>query len=221
MPKPKSENTKKVAGNAQKAEAAAQKQAAADAAAERAESEQWEKGAKSKAKKQSAEEKKSSAAAAKAERDRLLAEEEANQPSKPMGAGKKTAEKKSRGTLDLSQLDESSTKEKTLNASGIDNALDALTLTGDQKNQQMDRHPERRYAAAYKIYEERRLPEIKKEKPGLRRQQQLEVIRKEFEKHPDNPFNAQNNVDFNASKQEIAEAKKRVNEGVENRLAAK
>ena len=85
----------------------------------------------------------------------------------------------------------------------------------------MDRHPERRYAAAYKIYEERRLPEIKKEKPGLRRQQQLEVIRKEFEKHPDNPCNAQNNVDFNASKQEIAEAKKRVNEGVENRLAAK
>jgi hypothetical protein len=221
MPKPKSENTKKAAGNAKKAEAAAQKQAVADAAAERAEADHWEKGAKSNAKKQSAEEKKASAAAAKAERDKLLAEEEANQPSKPKGAGKKTAEKKSRGTLDLSQLDEPSTKEKTLNATGIDNALDALSLTGDQKNQKMDRHPERRYAAAYKIFEERRLPEVKKEKPGLRRQQQLELIRKEFEKHPDNPFNAENNIRFDASKEEIADAKKRVQEGVEKRLAEK
>jgi hypothetical protein len=221
MPKPKSENTKKVAGNAKKAEAAAQKQAAADAAAERAESEKWDKGAKNNAKKQSAEDKKAATAAAKAERDKLLAEEEANQPSKPKGAGKKTAEKKSRGTLDLSQLDDAPAKEKTLNATGIDNALDALSLTGDQKGQKMDRHPERRFAAAYKVYEERRLPEIKVEHPGLRRNQQIELIRKEFDKHPDNPFNAENNVLFNASKEEIADAKKRVNEGVEKRLAEK
>jgi hypothetical protein len=221
MPKPKTENTKKVAGNAKKAEAAAQKQAAADAASERAEAEKWDKGAKSNAKKQSAEEKKASAAAAKAERDKLLAEEEANQPSKPKGAGKKTAEKKTKGTLDLSQLDSDSTKEKTLNATGIDNALDALSLTGDQKGQKMDRHPERRFAAAYKAYEERRLPEVKQESPGLRRNQQIELIRKEFEKHPDNPFNADNNIRFDASKEEVADAKRRVNEGVEKRLAEK
>lgn len=221
MPKPKSENTKKVGGNAKKAEAAAEKQAAADAAAERAEADKWDKGAKSNSKKQAAEDKKASAAAAKADREKLLAEEEANQPSKPKGAGKKTAEKKSRGTLDLSQLDETSSKDKALNATGIDNALDALSLTGDQKGGKMDRHPERRYPAALKAYEEKRLPEIKVENPGLRRNQQIDLIRREFEKHPDNPFNADTNVNFNASKEEVAEAKQRVRDGVEKRLAEK
>jgi septal ring factor EnvC (AmiA/AmiB activator) len=47
----KKENTKKVAGNARKAEAAAQKSAAADKAAEAAEAENWSKGSKSNAKK--------------------------------------------------------------------------------------------------------------------------------------------------------------------------
>lgn len=221
MPKPKTENTKKVAGNAKKAEAAAQKQAVADAAAERAEAEKWDKGAKSNSKKQSAEEKKASAAAAKAERERLLAEEEASQPSKPKGAGKKTAEKKTRGTLDLSQLDAPASKQTALNATGIDNALDALSLTNDQKGMKMDRHPERRFAAAYKAYEERRLPKVKQENPGLRRNQQIEQIRKEFEKHPENPFNAETNVRFDASREEIADAQKRVKEGVEKRLGEK
>lgn len=221
MPKPKSENTKKAAGNAKKAEAAAQKQAAADAAAERADAAKWDQGAKSNSKKAAAEDKKAAAAAAKAERDKLLAAEEANQPSKPKGAGKKTAEKKSKGTLDLSQLDAPTTsKEKTLNATGIDNALDALSLD-EQKSMKMDRHPERRYPAAYKAYEEKRLPEVKVENPGLRRNQQIELIRKEFEKHPDNPFNAETNVTFNASKEEMAEAKRRVKEDVENRLSEK
>jgi membrane protein involved in colicin uptake len=182
MPKPKTENTKKAAGNARKAEAAAQKQAVADSAAERAEADKWSKGAKSDSKKQSAEEKKQAQAAAKAERDRILAEEEASQPSKPKGAGKKTAEKKSKGTLDLSQLEAGSNKERTLNASGIDNALDALTLTSNSNNMKIDRHPERRFAAAYKAFEERRLPEVKQENPGLRRNQMIEQIRKEFEK---------------------------------------
>lgn len=45
------ENTKKVAGNARKAEAAAQKSAADDARREAAEDEKWNKGAKSSAKK--------------------------------------------------------------------------------------------------------------------------------------------------------------------------
>lgn len=218
MPKPKTENTKKVAGNAKKAEAAAQKQAVADAASERAEDEKWSKGAKGTSKKQAADDKKAEAAAAKAERDRLLAEEEANQPAKPKNAGKKVAEKKTRGTLDLSQLDETSSKEKTLNATGIDNALDALEISGDSKGMKMDRHPERRFAAAYKVYEEKRLPEIKQEHPGLRRNQQIEVIRKEFEKHPDNPFNAETNVRFDATKEELASAKQKVKEGVEKRL---
>lgn len=47
----KGENTKKVAGNARKAEQAAQKAAAADKAAEAAEADKWSKGSKSNAKK--------------------------------------------------------------------------------------------------------------------------------------------------------------------------
>jgi hypothetical protein len=92
----------------------------------------------------------------------LLAAEEASLPSK--GGGKKPV-KKSRG-LDLSGLDDPKGKAKTLNATGIDNALDALSL--DSKNDKIDRHPERRYKAAYAQYEERRLEELKSDK-SLRR----------------------------------------------------
>lgn len=47
----KKENTKKVAGNAKKAEVAAQKAAQENAKKEAAESEDWQRGAKSNAKK--------------------------------------------------------------------------------------------------------------------------------------------------------------------------
>jgi hypothetical protein len=49
--KQKGDNSKKVAGNARKAEAAAQKQAAEDSRQEAAEADKWNKGAKSNAKK--------------------------------------------------------------------------------------------------------------------------------------------------------------------------
>lgn len=39
---------------------------------------------------------------------------------------------------------------------------------------------------------------------GLRRQQKQDQIRKEFEKHPDNPFN-QVSASYNMSKEEIKE----------------
>lgn len=141
------------------------------------------------------------AARKKAEKDALLKEEEASLPSKG-GKGKSGPAKKSRG-LDLSGLDAPSSKKDlaALNASGIDNALDALSLTSGN-NDKVDRHPERRFPAAYKAYEERRLEEMKDEK-GLRRQQKIDQIRKEFEKHPDNPFN-QVVGSYNMSKEEIA-----------------
>jgi membrane protein involved in colicin uptake len=223
-PRNKGENTKKAAGNAKKAEVAAQKQAAATAQAEQEEASKWSKGAKSNAKAADAAEKKAQQAAAKAERDRLLAEEEKSQPSKPKGAGKKTAEKKTRGTLNLDALDDDdspqsgSNKERTLNASGIDNALDALDLTANSNTLQLDRHPERRYKAAYKAFEERRLPEIESENPGLRRNQRVEMARREFEKSPENPFNMVGNVAFDAGREEVEEVRRRAREGVEGRL---
>jgi hypothetical protein len=217
------ENTKKVAGNARKAEAAAQKQSAADAQVAAQDDDKWSKGSKDTSKKEVAAAKAAAAAAKKAEREAMLAEEEKAQRATPKGANKKTAEKKSRGTLDLGQLDEDPSGPSTntaINASGIDNALDALSLTtGAANDLKVDRHPERRYKAAYKAYEERRLPEIELEHPGLRKNQRVELVRKEFEKSEENPFNQAGNVRFDATRDELHETRQKVREGVEKRLA--
>ncbi|RAL05194.1 coiled-coil domain-containing protein 124 [Aspergillus ibericus CBS 121593] len=169
-----------------------------------------------------AEAKKAEAARKKAERDALLAAEEASQPSKPKNtksATKKSSAAPSRGTLDLSQLDSSdggSKKASALNASGIDNALDALSLTGKDSGK-IDRHPERRFKAAYAAFEARRLPEIEAENPGLRRNQRVELCKKEFEKSEENPFN-QVHVAFDASREEIASVREAEKRKVEARL---
>lgn len=175
-------------------------------------------------------EKKAEAARKKAERDALLAEEESQQRSIPKNAKSKTAAKKSqKGTtsLDLLSLgpaiDEAGAAEAapTLNASGIDNALDAWSLATDANDQKIDRRPERRYRAAYKAYEDRRLPQIAEECPGLRRQQRVEMCRKEFDRSDANPFNQAGNVDWNATKEEVTEARERIRSEVEGRLAEK
>lgn len=131
--------------------------------------------------------------------------------------------KKAKG-LDLSQLDEpaSSSKAKpALNATGIDNALDALSLTSaNQNSEKVDKHPERRFKAAYAAFEARRLPEIEEEHPGLRKQQRVDIARKEFERSPDNPFN-QVNARFDSSREEIQDIKERERQKVEARLMDK
>ncbi|KAL1978710.1 hypothetical protein VTN31DRAFT_1569 [Thermomyces dupontii] len=215
------ENSKKAAGNARKAEAAARKAAAEEAKRQAEEDAKWEIGAKSNKKKEMAEAKKAEAARKKAERDALLAAEEASLPSKAKGAGAKTAQKKHRG-LDLSQLDDDplSKKAPTLNATGIENALDALEISTGPNNIKVDRHPERRYKAAYAAYEARRLPEIEKEHPGLRRQQRIEICKKEFEKSEENPFNKVH-VAYDATHEEIAAVREAERRKIENRLAAK
>ncbi|KAF4975811.1 hypothetical protein FZEAL_7430 [Fusarium zealandicum] len=211
----KKENTKKVAGNARKAEAAAQKAAEEDARSAAADEEKWQKGSKNNAKKEAEASKKADAAKKKAEKDALLAEEEANTPAKgPKKA--KAPVKKARG-LDLSQLDDDS-KPSDLSASGIDNALDALSLTakGDEK---IDRHPERRFPAALAQYQERRLEEMKKDGSGvgLRLDQRKTRIRKEFEKHPDNPFN-QVTAHYNAKREDLADIREQERDKIEQRL---
>lgn len=166
------------------------------------------------------------AARKKAEREALLAAEEATQPSKGKGAGTKTAQKKQRGTPSSSGLDDALSaldgplgprKAASINASGIDNALDALSLDS-KSNDQIDRHPERRFKAAYTIYEERRLEEMKDDKT-LRRQQKIEQIRKEFEKHPDNPFN-QVAGKYNSTREELREIAEAEKVKTEARLAS-
>ncbi|CAG8097638.1 unnamed protein product [Penicillium olsonii] len=214
------ENSKKAAGNARKADAAASKKAAEDQKKSAEEDKQWSKGSKSNAKKEDAEAKKADAARKKAERDALLAEEEASQPSKAKGANAKSAQKKTRG-LDLSQLDGDAPAKKgsSLNATGIDNALDALSLASKDTSK-IDRHPERRFKAAYAAFEERRLPEIEEENPGLRRNQRMDLCRKEFEKSEENPFN-QVHAAVNASKEEVAQLRENERAKLEGRLGSK
>ena len=75
-------------------------------------------------------------------------------------------------------------------ASGVDAALSAMTLGGGGTGGD-DRHPEKRMKAAYKAYEERMMPEMKSQYPGLKRQQYLDKIFASWKKSPDNPLNQQ------------------------------
>lgn len=148
-----------------------------------------------------------------------MKEEEASLPSRNEPKKNKAPVKKSRG-LDLSQLDgDSNSKATSLNASGIDNALDALSLTAGGGDAKVDKHPERRYPAAYAKYEERRLAEMKADGSGtgLRLDQRKTRIRKEFEKHPDNPFN-QVTASYNASREEVEQIRKQEQDKIEKRL---
>ncbi|KAK8079576.1 hypothetical protein PG997_007394 [Apiospora hydei] len=210
------ENSKKAAGNAKKAEAAAAKAAVEDAKKASAEDAEWSKGSKSNAKKEAEAAKKAEQARKKAEKDAALAEEEASLPSKAPKNAKTAAKKTGRGTLDLGQLDAAL---PSLNATGIDNAIDALGVTGNSQDK-VDRHPERRFKAAYAAYEERRLEEMESDGSGqgLRLNQKKANIRKEFEKSPENPFN-QVTATYNATRDELADLRAKEKAKVEGRLA--
>lgn len=156
-----------------------------------------------------------------------MAQEEASLPSRAAPKKTKVAAKKTAGGpptrgLDLSQLDDDSPA-AALNASGIDNALDALSLatTADGATK-IDRHPERRFKAAYAAFEERRLREMENDGSGqgLRQNQKKERIKKEFERSPENPFN-QVSASYDATKEELAKIKEAEKAKIEARLASK
>lgn len=215
MAKAKGENSKKAAGNAKKANNAAVKAQAEAERLEAAEASKWDEGLKKKNnKKELEQQKKEEAARKKKEREELLAAEEKANPSKSRGAAKVAA--KRAGKIDdfLNDIPE-------LLASGLDDALAALALTttgGGVGDKDIDRHPERRVKAAYNAFEERRLPEIRKEQPGLRLQQYKNLLFKEFKKSPENPMNQETNVAHNASRDEVASKKKEVRENREGRF---
>lgn len=76
---------------------------------------------------------------------------------------------------------------EVVSGSGMDAALTALTISDSPAS--VDKHPERRMAGAFKAFEEARLPHVKKENPGMRLSQLKQMIRKEWQKSPDNPIN--------------------------------
>jgi len=62
------------------------------------------------------------------------------------------------------------------------------------------------------------MPEVEEENPGLRRQQRIDLIRKEFDKSDENPFN-QVHVAFDSTREEIAHVRDAERKKVESRLA--
>jgi len=64
------------------------------------------------------------------------------------------------------------------------------------------------------------LPEIEQEQPGLRRQQRVEIVRKEFERSEENPFNKAN-IAFDATREEVEMVKTAERKKIESRLAEK
>lgn len=64
------------------------------------------------------------------------------------------------------------------------------------------------------------MPELEEEHKGLRKKQREDMIRKEFERSPENPFN-QMNARFDTTKEELREMQEQEREKVEARLAAR
>ncbi|CAN0096401.1 unnamed protein product [Scytosiphon promiscuus] len=73
-------------------------------------------------------------------------------------------------------------------ASGIDAAIGSLSLEGGAGGA-AEKHPEKRMKAALAAYEERELPALKEEKPGLKLRQYKQMIFEQFQKSPENPIN--------------------------------
>ncbi|PWN93754.1 DUF1014-domain-containing protein [Acaromyces ingoldii] len=226
---PKGGNAKAESGRAKKAANADKKAAEAAAKAEAEEASKWDKGAKGKGAADAKAEKAAEAAKKKAEKAALLAEEEANLPDKPVKkapTGKKAnAERKaeSKAPAGPTGIDDAL---QSLSASNIDDALDALSIATEKtdkasqgtKAAQLERHPERRFKAAFEAFKEREMDRIKQERPGMRSQQYHDALYKEFQKHPDNPFN-QLTVAYDATKEEKLAALKGKKDAVEKRLA--
>lgn len=200
MPNPKK--------RAEKQDAAASKKSAAESAQKAAKEEaEWSKGAKGTSKADKDAEKRAEQQRKKDEKARLEAEEAASLP-KP----KKVEKKKGKEDVVLE-------KQPTLSATNIDDALDALSITKSKvSTKDVERHPERRFKAAYQAYEETRLAELKAENSGLRQQQMKDLCFKEFQKSPLNPFN-QVTAEHNATRDEVREIAARERKRNEERLA--
>jgi len=72
-----------------------------------------------------------------------------------------------------------------IDASGIDSALAKMNVAGGGG----DDHPEKRMKALHKAFEEKMMPEMKEQYPGLKRSQYLEKMFTMWKKSPENPMN--------------------------------
>ncbi|KAJ8277412.1 hypothetical protein GJAV_G00074890 [Gymnothorax javanicus] len=75
-------------------------------------------------------------------------------------------------------------EEGSIDARTIEDAIAALSTADD-----MERHPERRMKAAFAAFEEQNMPRLKMENPNMRLSQLKQLLKKEWMKSPENPFN--------------------------------
>lgn len=219
-------NAKKESGRAKKAANEDKKAAEAAARAEADEAARWDdpSGGRGKTAAEKKADKAAEAARKAEEKKRLEAEDDASTPAaKPSAAkgkgGIKKSALKSGGPTGIDSAIAS------FSASNLDDALDAMSLVnerGDKASKgaaagQIERHPERRFKAAFEAYKERELPIIKEEHKGLRLQQYHDLLYKQFQKHPDNPFN-QLTVAYDASKDDKLAALESKRSQTEKRL---
>jgi len=249
MPPKGGGNVKKESGKAKKAENELKKKEAANAEKERQEASKWDDGAKVD-KSAEARAKAEAAAARKAEAARILAEEEAqasvSKPKPPKAAKSKkpaapnagSSSGKGKGKAEPEPEPEIETAGpsggnldgivESFSASNLDDALDMLEVVNAKTDKAsvgnmasgIEKHPERRFKASFEAYCERELPELKKDRPGLRLQQYKDLLFKQFQKSDENPFN-QATVSYDATKEEKVEVLKRRQAEVEERLREK
>ncbi|PVU94880.1 hypothetical protein BB559_002894 [Furculomyces boomerangus] len=248
MPKKfKGENTKVSAAKEKKSLVQEEKTKKKAAEMEKKEAEIWSVGSKKTNKKDSEEAKKLEKAEKKKQLEELLKKEEQEllksapkkQPAKlfptvnkPVARGteKKAVAKEEKIVLES----QTAIPIESYGASGIDNALDLFdTLKidstspgsgpvridkGSAISNLIDRHPERRHKAALKAYEDRELPILKEKYKGLRLQQLKQILWKEWQKSPENPFN-QSQVTHNATQEEVSKVVGEHTEAIKSRLA--
>eukprot|EP00756_Hemistasia_phaeocysticola_P003930 Hpha_TRINITY_DN12530_c0_g1::TRINITY_DN12530_c0_g1_i1::g.50974::m.50974 len=75
-----------------------------------------------------------------------------------------------------------------VHATGLKEASEALGRLAIAADKKVDEHPERRMKAAHLAYEEKNLPRLQAENPGLKRSQLKELCWKEWQKSPENPM---------------------------------
>ncbi|PWN53185.1 DUF1014-domain-containing protein [Violaceomyces palustris] len=229
---PPKTNSKASAGRAKKQENADKKAQAESQKKEALEEEKWKQGAKGKSAADVKAEKAAEAARKKAEKERLQAEDEASTPSKVVkNPGAKAGKKEPKvrppafnGPPGADGLDSAIT---SFSADNLDDALEAMLLVNEKTDKasrgaaagQIERHPERRFKAAFEAYKERELPKLKEEHKGLRLQQYQDILFKQFQKHPDNPFN-QVSVAYDATKEEKLSALQAQRDAAAKRLAS-
>ncbi|KAI8806181.1 hypothetical protein BJ742DRAFT_817822 [Cladochytrium replicatum] len=200
------ENSKAVAGREKKAAVQAVKDAKVRAEQEAREAAAWNVGAKDDSRKADAERKKAEAAAKKAERDALLAAEEASTSAKKpvvKGASKVAARREAKVESFTTTGGDGPVEEYS--ASGLDAALDLLSVTEKgtlaSSSDKVERHPEKRMKSAWAAFEERELPLLKAENPSLRLTQLKQMLQKKWKKSPENPLN-QSHVQYNTTRGE-------------------